>query len=111
MKALISTKSYRCQRCGHITQQETNHYGATWSFGRSNTCPKCPPWAKYPEFGGGTIWECTQVPILIRGDTTGMLESVSPVQVRFLSLCIPHREKIRLRRQSQTIIDLLLAGF
>jgi hypothetical protein len=25
-----------------------------------NCCPKCPPWAKYPEFGGSTVWECVE---------------------------------------------------
>jgi hypothetical protein len=23
-------------------------------------CPRCPPHAKYPEFGGQTIWECIE---------------------------------------------------
>lgn len=53
-------KTYKCRRCGHETTQTTNHYGSTWSFGRMNTCPKCPPWAKYPEFGGSTIWDCCE---------------------------------------------------
>jgi hypothetical protein len=53
-----TSKAYRCTRCGCITQQTTNHYGPTWSFGRVNVCPQCPPYAKYPEFGGGTLWEC-----------------------------------------------------
>lgn len=51
-------KTYRCDRCGHESRQVTNHHGSTWSFGHYNTCPKCPPWAKYPEFGGQTKWTC-----------------------------------------------------
>lgn len=55
-------KAYACKRCGFVSKQVTNHYGDTWSFGRVNTCPKCPPWAKYPEFGGRTVWECQDKP-------------------------------------------------
>jgi hypothetical protein len=55
-------KRYRCTQCGHVVEQETNHYGATWSHGHYNCCPKCPPYAKYPEFGGATIWECLDKP-------------------------------------------------
>jgi len=63
MSAKIAVKRYKCKRCGHVAKQSTNHYGNTWSWGHYNTCPKCPPWAKYPEFGGATVWECMeQVP-------------------------------------------------
>lgn len=55
-----SNKKYACERCGHETVQNTNHYGKTWSWGRFNTCPNCPPWAKYPEFGGSTKWICLE---------------------------------------------------
>lgn len=55
-----SRKQYACKRCGHVTMQETNHYGETYSLGRFNTCPKCPPWAKYPEYGGSTVWRCLE---------------------------------------------------
>lgn len=55
-------KKYACRRCGHVTEQRTNHYGPTWSSGRYNTCPKCPPWAKYAEFGGSTVWDCLEQP-------------------------------------------------
>lgn len=58
----ITTKRYRCRRCGHETEQNTNHYGSTLSWGRVNTCPECPPWAKYPEFGGQTVWDCIDTP-------------------------------------------------
>lgn len=51
-------KRYACTRCGHITTMTTNHYDDTWSWGRHNTCPSCPPHAKYPEFGGQTVWRC-----------------------------------------------------
>lgn len=52
-----SAKLYRCTQCGHVTTQTTNHTGSTWSWGRVNTCPTCPPHAKYPEYGGATVWE------------------------------------------------------
>ena len=58
----ITDKKYQCRRCGHETQQATNHYGPTYSWGRYNTCPACPPWAKYPEFGGATVWNCCEQP-------------------------------------------------
>ena len=60
MKA--TDKKYKCKRCGHITTQNTNHYGETYSWGRCNVCPSCPPYAKYPEFGGGTVWLCMEKP-------------------------------------------------
>jgi len=53
-------KKYKCARCGHETTQTTNHFGQTWSVGRFNCCPACPSWAKYTDFGGQTIWECTE---------------------------------------------------
>jgi len=52
----ITEKVYKCQRCGHEVKQKTNHCGQTYSAGHVNTCPVCPPWAKYPEFGGSTVW-------------------------------------------------------
>lgn len=57
----ITSKLYRCTKCGHIQQQSTNHYSKTWSWGHTNTCPKCSPYEKYPEYGGCTIWECTEI--------------------------------------------------
>lgn len=54
----VAPKAYRCKRCGHIGEQTTNHFQDTWSSGRFNVCPACPPWAKYAEFGGQTVWEC-----------------------------------------------------
>lgn len=53
-------KKYQCRRCGHVVTQTTNHYGETWSCGHYNTCPNCPPWAKYPEYGGHTTWDCIE---------------------------------------------------
>ena len=53
-----SEKQYRCTRCGHVKKIKTNHFGSCWSYGHFNCCPVCPPWAKYPEFGGSTTWEC-----------------------------------------------------
>lgn len=58
----VSLKRYECTRCGFVTTQSTNHYGPTWSWGRVNTCPNCPPYAKYPEFGGSTNWRCLDNP-------------------------------------------------
>lgn len=58
----ITAKKYKCQRCAHVVTQSTNHYGETYSWGRFNTCPNCPPWAKYAEFGGSTVWECLEQP-------------------------------------------------
>lgn len=56
-----TAKQYRCTRCGHIETQTTNHYGKTYSIGHHNTCPECPPWAKYPEYGGSTTWEYVEM--------------------------------------------------
>lgn len=53
----LSDKRYRCRDCGHETVQSTNHTGPTWSWGRVSVCPKCPPYKKYPEFGGVTHWD------------------------------------------------------
>ncbi len=58
--AKMEAKRYRCTQCGHEQMQTTNHYGPTWSSGHFGVCPKCPPYKKYPEFGGATIWECIE---------------------------------------------------
>jgi hypothetical protein len=58
----VSTKQYKCKKCGFVTTQNTNHYLETYSLGSFNTCPKCPPYEKYPEFGGGTVWVCVEKP-------------------------------------------------
>lgn len=55
-------KNYECTECGHQTQQQTNHWGNAWSWGKYNTCPKCPPYKKYPEYGGATVWKCLDQP-------------------------------------------------
>lgn len=58
---MISVKKlYECKECGHQEQIETNHYGSCWSVDHFNTCKKCPPFKKYPEFGGKTIWICQE---------------------------------------------------
>ncbi len=57
-----TNKTYRCSKCRATTIQTTNHYGPTYSVGHHNCCPKCPPWAKYPEFGGSTTWICLDLP-------------------------------------------------
>lgn len=57
-----TAKNYRCDRCGHVEQHITNHYGPTCSNGHYHCCPKCPPHAKYPEYGGQTRWTCIDVP-------------------------------------------------
>ncbi len=58
----VTSKRYQCNRCGFIMAQSTNHFQPTWSSGHMNVCPKCPPWAKYPEFGGSTTWTCLDKP-------------------------------------------------
>lgn len=55
-----TSKEYRCKRCGHTMRITTNHYGECYSLGHFNCCPACPPYAKYPEFGGSTTWECIE---------------------------------------------------
>jgi NAD-dependent SIR2 family protein deacetylase len=62
-----TAKTYKCTKCGYQQKITTNHYGNCWSFGRVNTCPKCPPYAKYPEFGGQTVWECVSANATIGG--------------------------------------------
>lgn len=52
----VAPKRYACKRCGHEVTLETNSYQPVVSYGHYNSCPKCPPWAKYPEFGGQTVW-------------------------------------------------------
>ena len=54
--AVITTKKFNCSKCGYETSMATNHEGNTWSWGRVNCCPKCPPYDKYPEFAGSTTW-------------------------------------------------------
>lgn len=50
----ISSKRYACAECGHVVEQSTNHYGQTYSWGRVNVCPNCPPW-KRPN-----TWNCLE---------------------------------------------------
>ena len=69
-------KLYRCKRCGCLSKQVTNHFGPTWSWGHFNCCPSCPPWAKYSEFGGSTVWEYVAgpfLPILGQEESNGVL--------------------------------------
>ena len=63
----ITSKHYQCSRCGRIVTQKTNHYRPTYSFDYFNTCPACPPWAKYPEYGGHTAWICLETEPLKKG--------------------------------------------
>lgn len=51
---LVRAKKYKCKECGHETTQSTNHYGETYSLGRVNICPNCPPY-KRPN-----TWECLE---------------------------------------------------
>ena len=53
-------KLYECTQCGYREKIYTNHFGDCWSCGRHNTCPKCPPFRKYPEYGGQTMWKCLE---------------------------------------------------
>lgn len=50
----VSVKRYACKRCGHETEQSTNHYGETYGIGSYNECPKCPP------FRRPTVWVCKE---------------------------------------------------
>lgn len=52
----VRRKRYRCQECGHEIEQDTNHYGHTYSWGSYNTCPTCPPY-KRPN-----TWVCCEEP-------------------------------------------------
>jgi hypothetical protein len=52
----MTIKVYRCTQCGYESKQNTNHSGDTWSWEHVNCCPNCPPFKKYPEFGGRTVW-------------------------------------------------------
>jgi hypothetical protein len=62
----VTVKPYRCSQCGYISKQLTNHNTEnTWSVGHINCCPDCPPHAKYPEFGGRTIWIPTQKEFIV----------------------------------------------
>lgn len=58
----MTEKRYQCDRCKHVRMRSTNHYGPIYSWDRYNTCPKCPPHAKYMEFGGQTSWTCLDKP-------------------------------------------------
>lgn len=62
MNNRATEKRYRCTKCGYETTHKTNHYGKTYSWGRFHTCANCPPHAKYPEYGGATVWECIDKP-------------------------------------------------
>lgn len=67
----ITMKKYKCKDCGFISNQSTNHYGNTYNWDHFNCCPNCPPWKKYPEYGGRTIWECIEQPIKKRNNSNG----------------------------------------
>lgn len=56
-----SPKRYACDYCGHVTRQTTNHHGTTWSFGRTNHCPRCG-WKRPADYGGRTTWTCLDAP-------------------------------------------------
>lgn len=53
-------KLYECSQCGHQEKKETNHFGQCQSWREYNVCPKCPPFKKYPWYGGQTIWICKE---------------------------------------------------
>jgi len=64
-------KRYKCDRCGYISKQSTNTFEPTWSWDRVNVCPNCPPWAKYPQFGGQTTWTCIDTPDMFPDEEAG----------------------------------------
>ncbi len=45
----ITSKTYKCKVCGHKVEQETNHYGETYSLGNYNQCEKCPRYKPLPK--------------------------------------------------------------
>lgn len=53
----MSYKQYKCSQCGFKKEIDTNHYGECYSVGHYNTCDACPPYKKYPEFEGRTVWQ------------------------------------------------------
>jgi hypothetical protein len=65
-----SEKIMRCTQCGTESKQVTNHTGPTWSWGRYNCCPNCPPHQKYPEFGGSTTWEYVSTVVPVEDELT-----------------------------------------
>jgi DNA-directed RNA polymerase subunit RPC12/RpoP len=72
----ITNKKYKCTQCNYETTQATNHYGSTWSMGTYSACPKCPPFKKYPEYGGKTIWECMEKePVTDKKEENGISEN------------------------------------
>lgn len=56
----ITEKEYACETCGFTQLQKTNHYSNTYSFGNFSVCPVCPPFEKYPQYGGQTVWVCQE---------------------------------------------------
>jgi DNA-directed RNA polymerase subunit RPC12/RpoP len=54
----LENRVYRCSQCKTETTLKTNHTGEVYSQGsRFLSCPSCPPWRKYAEFGGMTVWQ------------------------------------------------------
>jgi hypothetical protein len=47
----ISSKKYRCIRCGNVEEHSTNHYARMYAY-----CYKCPP------LGRPSVWECLETP-------------------------------------------------
>ena len=56
----MTIKPYCCRKCGHETEQKTNHYGSTYNWGRYNSCAACPPIDKFPL--SSTVWDCMESP-------------------------------------------------
>lgn len=69
-----SIKPYKCNRCGAITQEGTNHYGEIYS-----PCRSCPPFARSatvktcqiecpPDMDKPTPWNIVRVADLLEID-------------------------------------------
>jgi predicted RNA-binding Zn-ribbon protein involved in translation (DUF1610 family) len=37
----MSLKPYKCTKCGHEKEIDTNHYGECYSLGKYNSCESC----------------------------------------------------------------------
>ena len=54
-----SFKVYKCSKCGHETEIQTNHWGECYGLGvhnGNNNCPGCPP------IDRPTVWVCQEEP-------------------------------------------------
>ena len=55
----LGGRLYRCDDCGHVEKQTTNHHNPTWSVGSVGHCQKCG-WKRPHQYGGRTTWTCLE---------------------------------------------------